>query len=243
MGMVASASSSRSAFGQKLAKSTAPNAEMWLATADLTVFTGLRRGELAGLPWRDVDFDNRQLVVQRNRLNPGLNTSEAKSTASNRTIPLSHRAITDLTRLRRIQEEDRAVLGTGWTDTGFVLILPDGMPANPDSITRRFKRDCERAGVRYMTWHGLRHTYATFSLAAGVPIHDVSRILGHSSIAITSANTRTRCPEQRLRPWKPWPTSSSAMTQNSLIEWSCDFWRDKHRNRRFGLITRRARNR
>jgi len=83
-----------------MAKSTAPNAEMWLATADLTVFTGLRRGELAGLPWRDVDFDNRQLVVQRNRLNPGLNTSEAKSTASNRTIPLSHRAVTDLTRLR-----------------------------------------------------------------------------------------------------------------------------------------------
>jgi integrase len=185
MGMVASASSSRSAFAQEMAKSTAPNAEMWLATADLTVFTGLRRGELAGLPWRDVDFDNRQLVVQRNRLNPGLNTSEAKSTASNRTIPLSHRAITDLTRLRRIQEEDRAVLGTGWTDTGFLLVLPDGMPPNPDSITRRFKRDCERAGVRYMTWHGLRHTYATFSLAAGVQVHDVSRILGHSSIAIT----------------------------------------------------------
>lgn len=175
------------AFCREMAKSKAPNTEMWFAAADLTVFTGLRRGELAGLLWRDVDFENRQLVVRRNRIDPGLETSEPKSTASNRTIPLSRRTLDDLASLKRIQEADRAVLGTGWTGTGFVLVLPDGMPPNPDSITRRFKRDCERAGVRYITWHGLRHTYATFSLAAGVQIHDVSRILGHSSIAITLA--------------------------------------------------------
>ena len=87
--------------------------------------------------------------------------------------------------VKAIQEGDRAVLGSGWEDTGFVLVLPHGRPPNPDSITQRFRRDCERAGIRYITFHGLRRTFATLSLIAKVPVHFVSSSLGHGSVAVT----------------------------------------------------------
>ena len=58
-------------------------------------------------------------------------------------------------------------------------------PARPDPVTRRFQRDCEKFGIRYVTWQGLRHTHATLSLMAGVPLHMVSLHLGHSNPGIT----------------------------------------------------------
>mgnify|MGYP001200662963 CR=1 FL=1 len=146
------------------------------------------RGELAGLIWPDVDLVNKQITVRRNRLWPGLNTSEPKSAASNRTMPLSPRAIRCLANLKAIQVADRAVLGSGWEDTGFILTLPHGRPPSPDSISQRFRRDCERAGVRHVTFHGLRHTFATFALANKVPLHEVTRLLGHANEAITLAH-------------------------------------------------------
>jgi hypothetical protein len=85
---------------------------MWLSAVELTLLTGLRRGELAGLFWSDVDFENKRLTVRRNRLGPGLKTSEPKSASSNRTITLSPRAIGCLVELRAIQQGDRAVLGS-----------------------------------------------------------------------------------------------------------------------------------
>ena len=88
---------------------------------------------------------------------------------------------------RTIQDGDRAVLGSGRADTGFVLVLPNGQPPNPDSITQRFRRDCASAGVAHITFHGLRHTFATLALVKGIALHVVSRCLGHSSEAITLA--------------------------------------------------------
>ena len=174
-------------FREEMSRSDAPNAEMWLSAVELTLLTGLRRGELAGLLWSDVDFENKRLTVRRNRLGPGLKTSEPKSAGSNRSIPLSPGAGICLASLKAIQTDAQAVLGSGWTDTGFVLVLPHGMPPSPDSITQRFRRDCERAGVRYVTFHGLRHTFATFALAKKIPLHDVTRLLGHASKAFTLA--------------------------------------------------------
>jgi len=174
-------------FRDEMSRSQAPNAGVWLAAVNLTLATGLRRGELAGLIWSDVDLDNKQITVRRSRLGPGLNTTEPKSAASNRTIPLSSRAIGFLADLRTIQDGDRAVLGSGRADTGFVLVLPNGQPPNPDSITQRFRRDCASAGVAHITFHGLRHTFATLALVKGIALHVVSRCLGHSSEAITLA--------------------------------------------------------
>ena len=115
---------------------------------------------------------------------PGVSGAE---TMNRKKCPLSPGAGICLASLKAIQTDDQAVLGSGWTDTGFVLVLPHGMPPSPDSITQRFRRDCERAGVRYVTFHGLRHTFATFALAKKIPLHDVTRLLGHASKAFTLA--------------------------------------------------------
>ena len=174
-------------FSDLAKTSTAPNSRLWWAFFGFLVCTGLRRGEGAGLRWADVDFESGTITIRQTRLKAGIATSAPKTTASARTFSVGSHAVRFLRELKAIQESDRALLGQGWTDSGFVLTLPDGLPPSPDAITRRFRRDCERFGLTYITIHGLRHTFATQALQAGVPIHLVSQILGHSSIAITLA--------------------------------------------------------
>jgi len=165
--------------------SASPNAGLWEAATGLTLGTGLRLAEVCGLKRKDIDQDNRTLTVRRTRRKPGIATGPLKNKASARTLTISDEVGHYLERLRAIADADRAALGPDWTDTGFVVVLPDGNPPRPESFTRRLRRDCERFGIEYITWHGLRHTYATLALLNGAPLHVVSRDLGHASPTIT----------------------------------------------------------
>jgi integrase len=173
------------AFMGAATASTSLNAEMWKNTAGVAISTGIRREELLGLKWSDIDLVKGTLTVARARIKPGTETKSPKTRTSSRTISLGPEAVSCLTGLRDGQGADRSLWGAAWTDTGFVVVLPDGTPPRPDSVTRRFQRDCEQFGIRYVTWQGLRHTYATLSLMAGVPLHLVSSHLGHSNPGIT----------------------------------------------------------
>jgi integrase len=173
------------AFMGAAAASTSLNAEMWKNTAGVAIGTGIRREELLGLKWPDIDLVKGTLTVARARIKPGTETKSPKTRTSSRTISLGPEAVSCLAGLRDGQEADRALWGAAWTDTGFVVVLPDGTPPRPDSVTSRFQRDCEKFGIRYVTWQGLRHTHATLSLMAGVPLHVVSSHLGHSNPGIT----------------------------------------------------------
>jgi len=158
---------------------------MWRNAAGVAISTGIRRGELLGLKWPDIDLVKGTLTVARARIKPGTETKSPKTKTSGRTISLGPEAVRFLAGLRDGQDADRTLWGAAWTDTEFVVVLSDGTPPRPDSVIGRFNRDCEKFGIRYVTWHGLRHTYATLSLMAGVPLHLVSLNLGHANPEVT----------------------------------------------------------
>ncbi len=172
-------------FMATLAASTTHNAPIWRAAFGLILSTGMRLGEAAGLMWRDVDLDDHTLRIVRTRSNGRSGTSPTKTLGSDRTIKLSGEAIGFLTELREIQARDAVFLGPAWTDTGFVVVFPDGNPPRPDTFTRRARRASEAACVPYIGTQGLRHTFATLALIGGVSPHAVSAALGHHDVAFT----------------------------------------------------------
>ena len=141
----------------------------------LFVATGMRRGEVAGLRWSDVDLDAARLSVRSTRVlvYAEVRSLEPKTRRSRRVVALDAGAVTALRRHARHQAVERGRLSGLWEDTGYVFVREDGRPLDPDRISHLF-------GV-----HDLRHTAATLALAGGVHPKVVSERLGHSSIAIT----------------------------------------------------------
>lgn len=154
----------------------------------LALGTGLRRGELLGLRWTDIDFDRGSLTVNQVRVRAGRGTiaKEPKTAGSHRTIALS-RQVCDTLRLHAIaQREEKRLMAEAYEDCGLVFAGIDGRPLNPDYIgCQYFRRLISLADVPRINFHGLRHTHATLLAMGGVPLKTVSARLGHSSVKIT----------------------------------------------------------
>jgi integrase len=86
---------------------------------------------------------------------------------------------------RERQTEERARAGDAWTDSGLVFTTATGTPIEPNDFSKKFVRMCERAGVRRVRLHDLRHTCASMLLAQGVPPRVVMEVLGHSALEVT----------------------------------------------------------
>ena len=153
----------------------------------LALATGLRRGEVLGLRWSDVDLERRSLTVAQSleQTKEGLRFKTPKTKRSRRTIALSPSLVEELQAHRARQAVDRLALGMGRDPAGLVFTRIDGDPIQPDSVTKMFARIVARAKIRPLSFHGLRHTHATDLLRAGVHPKITSERLGHSSIAIT----------------------------------------------------------
>jgi integrase len=153
--------------------------------------TGMRRGEVLGLRWRDVDLDvgKARVVATLQRVRGDLVFVSPKTDQARRTITLPPFAIEALRRHRREQAERRLLVGPAWVDVDVVVDRGDGTPLDPDTFTHRFERAAERAGLRTngrrVSLHGLRHAYATTMLVSGVHPKVVSEALGHANIAFT----------------------------------------------------------
>jgi integrase len=155
----------------------------------VAVATGLRRGEVLGLRWENVDLELRTVTVAgtlKRLPETGLVLDTPKSSTSRRTVPLAAFCVSTLAEHRRHQLEQRLMLGGEWRDTGFVFTTPIGTPLDPRNLTRRFQTLCESAGLGRVRFHALRHTAATLMLNNGVPLEVISATLGHSSYAITA---------------------------------------------------------
>jgi integrase len=153
----------------------------------LALGTGLRRGEVLGLRWSDVDLERRALTVAQSleQTKAGLRFKTPKTKRSRRTIALSPSLVEVLLAHRARQAADRLALGMGRDPAGLVFTRIDGDPIQPDSVTKMFARIVLRAKIRPISFHGLRHTHSTDLLRAGVHPKITSERLGHASIAIT----------------------------------------------------------
>lgn len=157
----------------------------------LLLFTGLRRGELLGLEWKDIDFDKSTLQICRTSLylpDKGIFEDETKNATSNRIIKLSQTAINDLRAYRVWQMEQRFKIGDKWTETSRIFTTEDGKPLHPDTLSRWFSKfiKAHSDNLPPITIHSLRHTNATLQIAGGVPLTTVAKRLGHADTVTTS---------------------------------------------------------
>lgn len=153
----------------------------------LALGTGLRRGEICGLRWVDLDLETSRLRVMQTVQHIGreLRFLPPKTHRSRRSIAVPGFVLESLRRHALTQEEMRAVAGSSWRNHGLVVCHPDGSPLRPDSVTHAFSKVARQIGLP-LTFHGLRHAHASLMLAGGVHLKVVSDRLGHSSIAITA---------------------------------------------------------
>lgn len=153
----------------------------------LAITTGLRRGELAGLRWADLDLDKGKITVASNRVTVGYEvvTGTPKSKKSAAPLGLDSETVAVLRAHRRHQLEERMAWGPAWTETGLVFTREDGQGYHPQRLAQILDQRVRAAGLPRLTLHGLRHSYATASLNAGVDLKTVSSRLRHSSVSIT----------------------------------------------------------
>ena len=151
-------------------------------------YTGLRRSELLGLRWEDVDLQKSTLSVVRSlhQLRGGKYIfSEPKTKRSRRQIALSPSLAIVLWEHWLKQEHARKLLGKPLESTDLVFSHPDGRPIRPDSVTRAFPEIAKSVGLRNVRLHDLRHAHATILLQQGVNPKIVQERLGHSSVSTT----------------------------------------------------------
>jgi integrase len=153
----------------------------------VAAMTGVRRSELVGLRWADVDLDAGAIRIRQRlvRVKGKTDVDTPKTKRSERTIDLDPMTVATLKAHRHEQRELRLLVGPGWTDHDLVFCGPDGTPANPDAIGKAFARAVKRHGLPTIRFHDLRHTHATHLLVAGVNIKVVSERLGHASVSFT----------------------------------------------------------
>jgi len=154
----------------------------------LAAWTGMRRGELAGLTWRDIDLEAATVTVQRARVtvkSADVRESQPKTASGRRKVELDTDTATALTAWQKRQEKERAEWPGTWPDHGLVFTLEDGSALHPDYLSRAFRAHVKKAKLPMVRLHDLRHTHATLMLAAGVPVKVVSERLGHATAAFT----------------------------------------------------------
>ncbi|WLP90590.1 site-specific integrase [Gordonia sp. NB41Y] len=153
----------------------------------LMAFTGLRRGEVAGLAWSDVDLAKAEMTVKHTlgRVGGELVLSEPKTTRSRRRVPLAAPLVAELKAHKIRQDAERKTAANVWTETGMVFTTAAGTIVDPRNMLRVVEVAAKAAGIEDVGAHTLRHSAAVGLLEGGAHIKAVADILGHSSIAIT----------------------------------------------------------
>lgn len=148
---------------------------------------GLRRGEVLGIRWGDIDAEQRELRIRQQVQRAGgkVQVLPLKTKRSRRTLPLTTEVEDALERRKQRQEEERAFAGDRWEESGLVFTSTTGTALDPGTFYTRYQDILEEAGLEGHTFHDLRHSAATLLARRGVPPRVAMEILGHSNIATT----------------------------------------------------------
>jgi integrase len=151
--------------------------------------SGLRRGEVAGLMWSDIDLGAGTISVARNRVQAGAGNvveGDPKTLSSRRTLPLDESLISVLRRASARYAEERLGRGAAHADSGYVAVNEIGEPYTPDTLTRMWRKVTTSAGVRPIRLHDARHSCGTALHLRGVPLAVIAKWLGHADASITA---------------------------------------------------------
>ena len=154
----------------------------------LTVFTGVRLGELMGLEWQDVDFKNGIISINRSSqylADMGVFTKVPKTESSIREIAIPEFIISLLEKYKLWYEEQKSVYGELWTNSDRLFVQADGKPMHPSTISKWFVKYVGQIGLPVINFHGLRHTNASLLVAQNIDIAVISARLGHAQISTT----------------------------------------------------------
>ncbi|PFK19289.1 tyrosine-type recombinase/integrase [Bacillus cereus] len=163
--------------------------EMYQILFQLAIMTGFRRGELLGLEWKDIDFDNSTATVRQSvsYANSHYHIKEPKTRTSKRTISIPLSLLNKLLRYKHTWNENRLSCAELWEggEYSFIFTSWHGKPLYPSHITKKWSKFTAKYGLRHVNFHGLRHTSATLLLEAGENMKVISSRLGHSRINTT----------------------------------------------------------
>lgn len=155
----------------------------------LAVYSGFRNGELMGLEWKDVDWENNVISVRRTSnytVTDGNYTDTPKTKSSIRSLKLPQQVFDVLSELRESQLKNKENLGTKWIDSDRLFVTEVGKPLHRGFPYKWQREFTERHGMRFCDIHSLRHFNATVLINTGVDTATVSSALGHSNISTTT---------------------------------------------------------
>ncbi|MFY9175139.1 MAG: tyrosine-type recombinase/integrase [Peptococcia bacterium] len=176
----------------------------WRTALLLLIFTGMRRGELMGLEWKDIDFDNSLIYIRRTSQyvsGLGIICKDTKNKSSNRVMKVTEEVLDFLTEYRTWWLTGRLKVGDRWHNVIEVkdakgtielrkndrlFVQEDGTPMNPDSVTDWTEKFVKRHNLPKFSPHSLRHTNITLQIENGVPLRNVAARAGHANTATTS---------------------------------------------------------
>jgi len=154
----------------------------------LAAMLGLRRGEVLGLRWSDIDFEKRVLHVCNSRTKAGGNIIEKapKTEKSNRSFIMPEEVVNALRKARAAQEK-LAGINRNYVNSGYVVTKKDGKPFAPNYLSEAFHAHIQKMGMQPIRFHDLRHSFASIANEAGTSMMEISSAMGHSNLGVTSS--------------------------------------------------------
>lgn len=148
---------------------------------------GLRRGEILGLKWENIDLQGKKILIKETRLKTiqGVIKDTTKTEGSTRSLVIPQFIYEYLRNLKKEQLNKKEKYGDAYHESGYVCTYEDGQPLKPTYLTHKWKEIVEKSELPYIRFHDLRHTAATFLIKNHVPMKVVQEILGHSKISTT----------------------------------------------------------